>query len=294
MVLQNKYKARASKRYNAARGGGAAGEGESSRAGARGRGRVRGRGRGGAHSDPFRAAVEGGGEASGSGEEEDEEEEEGEAEAQDAFPALQASTAGAASSQARQSRGEAAKYARRPMESNAWRYAEPEAEVDPHAGECMLSRAVLLPVAQRAERQSADVAYAARAEPQEPEPEVDLSNLFAKVAQLDSSRSAIPGLPSEEQRRELEEDVDRSLAYLHARQRERERGKGAAAREEEKGGVERREITEEERREEEEERREMGKERERAEALRGEWSPPVLLPATTHVSCLRPAGADPA
>ena len=114
----------------------------------------------------------------------------------------------------------------------------------------------------------ADVAHAARAEPQEPEPEVDLSNLFAKVAQLDSSRSAIPGLPSEEQRRELEEDVDRSLAYLHARQRERERGKGAAAREEEKGGVERREITEEE-------RREMGKERERAEALRGEWSPPL-------------------
>lgn len=103
MVLQNKYKARASRRYNAARGGLQDGRG-------------RGRGRGGYRGNnedsfPSLNPDEDG---------KDSDEEEGEDETNEA-----------------ESPGEVkGKYSRRKLESNAWRYQEEE--VDPHQGMSLL------------------------------------------------------------------------------------------------------------------------------------------------------------
>lgn len=93
MVLQNKYKARASKRYNAARG-----------AASDGRGRGRGLGRGGAGGRPNRAAFpslpgqEDGDDGGGGGDDNEEEELDEETRAQQT------------------------KYAPRKLMSNSWRY----------------------------------------------------------------------------------------------------------------------------------------------------------------------------
>ncbi|PWN37747.1 uncharacterized protein FA14DRAFT_18628 [Meira miltonrushii] len=99
MVLQNKYKARASKRYNAARGGASDG-----------RGRGRGGGRGGMQRrlDPT-AFPSLPGQDSEEGEEEEEGDESGESDS---------------SEQKRQR----SKYAPRKLTSNSWRYEEPSKE----------------------------------------------------------------------------------------------------------------------------------------------------------------------
>lgn len=122
MVLQNKYKARASKRYNAARSG-ASGSSE--------RGTARGTGRRGARPAVFGAAHQGDGDEEERCDEESEEEEEEEGKSE--FPSLNAAAAPSSSAQVEEEAPGRGKYAKRKMESNAWRYAEPE--VDPNEGE---------------------------------------------------------------------------------------------------------------------------------------------------------------
>lgn len=100
MVLQNKYKARASKRYNAARGGTSDG-----------RGRGRGGGRGGIHRriDPAAFPSLPGQES----EEEDDEEGEGDESGE---------------SDSSEQKRQRSKYAPRKLTSNSWRYEEPQKE----------------------------------------------------------------------------------------------------------------------------------------------------------------------
>lgn len=122
MVLQNKYKARASKRYNAARGGSSS---------TSERGSTRGTGRRGARPAVFGAPHQ---DDSAGSEEEEKEEEEGE------FPSLGAVDASGSVQKEEEAEEEGqirGKYAKRKMESNAWRYAEPE--VDPNVGERLLT-----------------------------------------------------------------------------------------------------------------------------------------------------------
>lgn len=106
---------------------------------------------------------------------------------------------------------------------------------------------------------------------EEPEAEVDLTNLFARVAALDSTKSSAPGSTDAAELQRIEDDVDTSLAYLHARQHERERGKGRGEDEMlQQRNVKRVEMSLEEQRVAKEEMELMQKEREKAEALRGE------------------------
>ncbi|KAK0537840.1 hypothetical protein OC834_000659 [Tilletia horrida] len=263
MVLQNKYKARASAKYNAGRGSAGATRGTR---GGRGRGgRGGGRGRGGYArfgDEPDGEEHDGIGEGE-DGDEGDGDEEEGEGEdekAEDAaFPTLQASAARAGSSSGRGGKlGTDAdrvpsKYARRKIESNAWRYKADEAEGDPDA---------------------------------EPEPEVDLSALFARVAKLDSSKNAVITLGAgpqasassaseqAETAEEIEADIDHSLAYLYERERARERARTGRAREGQAGlagnsnVVDVASLSAEERQKMEAEAEEMKADKEKADALR--------------------------
>ncbi|KAE8211842.1 hypothetical protein CF327_g4444 [Tilletia walkeri] len=257
MVLQNKFKARASARYNATRGGSeGGGRGRGRGSGQPGRGsRGRGRGRGGGWiGNEGSVGRDGDGEDSDEDEDEDEEEEDS---ADAAFPTLQASAQAGPSRKAEKSDAEQvpAKYARRKLESNAWRYKDNEADSDPDA---------------------------------EPEPEVDLTNLFARVAKLDSSKNAIITLgapqaqdPSGdvETAEELETDIDHSLAYLYERERARERARTGRARELEQrqqglsgsGGsnvIDVASMSAEDRKKLEEEAEEMKADKEKADALR--------------------------
>lgn len=191
MVLQNKYKARASRRYNASRGGVGSG---------RGRGRAR------AHryeetSFPSLPAErpneeEGeGGELESNDESQDEEDE-------------QVSTL-------------SAKYAPRKVTSNAWRYADPVQ--DGKSISC--SKNMSLTFASSIAEQS-KVTDDGEEEGEEDEGE-DLSELIARVSKMDSSRTT-NALSSQQAASEALEaddaDVDSSLSYLLERQAQRERG----------------------------------------------------------------------
>jgi hypothetical protein len=223
MVLQNKFKARASAKYNKGRGGAG-----------------RGRGRGGAHGHERGQPLE---DEEGIELADDEPEE---------FPALDqaaqkdAKEAGdsEAEEEAEEARLQRQKYGKRKIESNAWKFQQDVK--DPYAEES------------------------------EPEPEVDLTNLIERVKQLDSGKNAkittIGGVQDEEEARRIEEDIDHSLSYLSHKERQRQKGKGKGLQDDSlpMKGPEAKEMTEEERKQDAEEREEMLKEKERAEALRGE------------------------
>lgn len=130
MVLQNKYKARASRKYNAERGGASSSNGRG-----RANSRARGRGRGGAHSssnfnndhDQENSQDEDDDSEQHSGEEEEEKDPN--------FPSL------ASTSKPKDKSGDSngtrepasrSKYSRRKLESNSWRYQEEEK--DPYEG----------------------------------------------------------------------------------------------------------------------------------------------------------------
>ncbi|CAO1637599.1 unnamed protein product [Parajaminaea phylloscopi] len=220
MVLQNKYKARASRRYQVERGL-APSRGESSGRGrGRGKGRGRGRGRGGGapgfeHRD-------------GSSQEEDDEEDEedddddddddddgdedqdeesgeestGQAGKQSGHTGgkpsarlesnigdpSKASDGGSALPTTR-GPSQRSKYAKRKLESNTWRFEHPSDEEDPDA---------------------------------EPEPEVDLTAVFAKARLDHAAAESSRNNPAEEDNDD--NDVDESLAYLLERQRNRAAG----------------------------------------------------------------------
>ncbi|KAJ1027917.1 hypothetical protein NDA13_003370 [Ustilago tritici] len=69
---------------------------------------------------------------------------------------------------------------------------------------------------------------------QEPEPEVDISSLVARVAALGDSAATQAGLAEEiarsraqhETASDVENDIDHSLAYLHEKERQRQKAKG--------------------------------------------------------------------
>lgn len=69
---------------------------------------------------------------------------------------------------------------------------------------------------------------------EEPEPEVDLSGLLAKVAALGDSGASQAGIAQEiakhraahETASDVEQDIDHSLAYLHEKERQRQKAKG--------------------------------------------------------------------
>lgn len=199
MVLQNKYKARASRRYNAARGG-----------------LQDGRGRGGGDRDRSRGGYRGNNEESfpslnlddDDDDDGEEAEEKGEGDSEEADSAEKVK----------------GKYSKRKLEGNAWRYQEEE-KVDPHQGTSLLMPLVdfesflltILTIIIEGEEES--------------EPEVDLSGLLERVVKLDSSRTsrALSSKQAVESSLQAEnQDIDHSLLYLLDRQRERERGKVGA------------------------------------------------------------------
>lgn len=221
MVLQDKYKARASARYRAAHG-----------MAPKERGSGRGRGRGRAARNPGPGRGEGTSRAKGADasndedkdEDEDEEEEEGEEE--DAqFPTLRAAAEHASKTDEQRARdaaeaeaaaAEARRYARRPKQSNAWRFEQLMADSAPKDPRLAVQR------------------EGGGEEGEEEEPEEDLTELLAKVKQLDVSKGAVtdgvfaraasasaaPAVNSEERarrRREMEDDIDHDLDYLKAR-----------------------------------------------------------------------------
>ena len=127
MVLQNKYKARASKRYNAARGGISDSRGRGGAGSSRG---GRGERRLDYNNTTAFPGVNGrsGEEGDGSDDDDEEEAEEGQGSGDEvASSSVEKVVHGQAIS------GERGKYSRRKLESNAWRYQEEE--VDPHLGE---------------------------------------------------------------------------------------------------------------------------------------------------------------
>ncbi|KDN44685.1 hypothetical protein K437DRAFT_274474 [Tilletiaria anomala UBC 951] len=247
MVLQNKYKARASAKYQSSRGN------RGWRGGARGRGN--GVHRGTDIWDAVPAAVP---------DEEgdvlnDDEDVHGESDAIDEgespseFRPLQA-TAKAKENSAVEDVDEEVldrqrqrqKYGRRKIESNIWRFQQ--CVKDPHMEDSVS------------------------------EPEVDISGLVERVKQLDTSRAhkntVSLGFAEQEEAEDIEEDIDHSLAYLKGREQQRRKGKGHGVEDDwiasaaGKGGVDDRQITHEERQRLAEETEEMLKEKEKAEALR--------------------------
>lgn len=217
MVLQNKYKARASRRYNAARGGAASDRGR----GGRGRGgSFRSEGSGsnrGADESAFpqlgnvKRGQDGEGQEDGddSDEEDDEGEEEDGEESENDDEGDEGNFKG--------SSAERGKYSRRKLESNAWRYAEKE--VDPHG--VSLACLILL-----SDDNADHLLVTPTEEKEESEPEVDLTALREKVSKLDSSRTSNALSSRKEledalakQRDEDENDVDHTLSHLLHRQR---------------------------------------------------------------------------
>ena len=214
MVLQNKYKARASRRYNSSKAATDDNEPGSSKPGYRHRFANKHRPAHGPPSHRDEAAN-----ASGSGSEGDDDDEgesisgsDQEEESAD-FPSLAKAAAATSSSTtqapaqeddpANPSRG---KYARRRLgESKLARLERLEAAKDPR-----------LP------------------DDEEPEPEVDISNLVARVAALDASAGTQAGVAEEiarsrgqnETASDVENDIDHSLAYLHEKERQRQKAKG--------------------------------------------------------------------
>ncbi|SPO21229.1 uncharacterized protein UTRI_00706 [Ustilago trichophora] len=215
MVLQNKYKAKASRRYNSAKGSTEDGkEAGSSKPGYRHRFAKRHHGHA-SGSTSHRDGADGGSSGSGSsddGEQGDatsgsDEEEEVNAE----FPSLAKAAATSGPTQlpkvdedpSNPSRG---KYARRRLgESKLARLERLEAAKDPR-----------LP------------------DDEEPEPEVDISQLVARVAALGDSAHTQAGIAAEiarsrgqnETASDVENDIDHSLAYLHEKERQRQKAKG--------------------------------------------------------------------
>lgn len=110
----------------------------------------------------------------------------------------------------------------------------------------------------------------------DPEPEVDLTNLIARVSSLAANDTlSLSNRPSDqEERRNLEDDIDRSLAYLHSKERDRRNPNSRKDEDRSEKLVREREIGGEETEEERErmrlERESMRKDKEKAEALRGE------------------------
>ncbi|CBQ68039.1 conserved hypothetical protein [Sporisorium reilianum SRZ2] len=219
MVLQNKYKAKASRRYNSRKPSTGDAEPSSSKPGYRQRfadKHNRNNGLNGSHGGEQEADgdqdeqdddSQQGSIGSGDEEEVEEEEEEGDAE----FPSLAKAAATSDLSQALRSEQDASnpsrgKYARRKLgESKLARLERLEAAKDPR-----------LP------------------DDQEPEPEVDISNLVARVAALGDSASTQAGVAEEiarsrgqhETASDVENDIDHSLAYLHEKERQRQKAKG--------------------------------------------------------------------
>ncbi|SPO20307.1 uncharacterized protein UTRI_00706_B [Ustilago trichophora] len=217
MVLQNKYKAKASRRYNSAKGSTEDGnEASSSKPGYRHRFAKKHHG----HAPGSRSRrddADGGSSGSGSGDDDEgdaisgsDEDEEDNAE----FPSLAKAAATSDPTQAPEadddpsnpSRG---KYARRRLgESKLARLERLEAAKDPR-----------LP------------------DDEEPEPEVDISQLVARVAALGDSAGTQAGMAAEiarsrgqnETASDVENDIDHSLAYLHEKERQRQKAKGQGA-----------------------------------------------------------------
>ncbi|PWN21245.1 hypothetical protein BCV69DRAFT_276765 [Microstroma glucosiphilum] len=194
MVLQNKYKARASRRYQAQRGGGSAPQGT------RGRG---GRSAGPSHQAAHPDAADYEEHTSGDEASDDEDDEGGVghvsvlygAQGETGSPKSGALSSIAGAGEPKQPRGaegsQRSKYAKRKLESNAWRFERSDGEEG--------------------------------AEDASPEPEVDLTAVFEKARiahQAGKDGSETLGTNSTDDL----EDVDHSLAYLHERASTRTRG----------------------------------------------------------------------
>ncbi|GAC99371.1 hypothetical protein PHSY_006972 [Pseudozyma hubeiensis SY62] len=217
MVLQNKYKAKASRRYNNQHAATDDAESGSSKPGYRHRfvkkhGHSSSQnGRNGAVNGAVSGSEESedddDGDDSASGSASGSEQEDGNAD----FPSLSKAAATSDKSQTLEtdqdpsnpSRG---KYARRKLgESKLARLERLEAAKDPR-----------LP------------------DDEEPEPEVDISNLVARVAALGDSAGTQAGVAEElarsrgqhETASDVENDIDHSLAYLHEKERLRQKAKG--------------------------------------------------------------------
>lgn len=217
MVLQNKYKAKASRRYNSSKGATDDTEAGSSKPGYRHKFANKH-----AHASTSQAHRQANGSETAEDEEaqdsvsgsddddQDEEDEDGNAE----FPSLAKAATASTSSTTQSSKLEdddpsnpsRGKYARRRLgESKLARLERLEAAKDPR-----------LP------------------DDEEPEPEVDISNLVARVAALGDSAGTQAGMAEQiarsrgqhETASDVENDIDHSLAYLHEKERQRQKAKG--------------------------------------------------------------------
>lgn len=210
MVLQNKYKAKASRRYNSSKASTDDADPSSSKPGYRHRfankhGRKNGLST--SHDGQQESDDDDDEDDSQEGSVGSSQEEDGDAE----FPSLAKAAATSDSSRPLKSeqgpsipsRG---KYARRKLgESKLARLERLEAAKDPR-----------LP------------------DDEEPEPEVDISNLVARVAALGDSAGTQAGIAEEiarsrgqhETASDVENDIDHSLAYLHEKERQRQKAKG--------------------------------------------------------------------
>lgn len=221
MVLQNKYKAKASRRYNNQNAATDDAEPGSSKPGYRHRFAKK-------HGQNGRNGAVNGAESGSEGSEDEDdsaassasgsEQEDGNVD----FPSLSKAAAASDKSQTLEaehdpsnpSRG---KYARRKLgESKLARLERLEAAKDPR-----------LP------------------DDEEPEPEIDISNLVARVAALGDSAGSQAGIAQEiarsrgqhETASDVENDIDHSLAYLHEKERLRQKAKGRGGAHEESNKV---------------------------------------------------------
>ncbi|KAJ1030079.1 hypothetical protein NDA16_000992 [Ustilago loliicola] len=223
MVLQNKYKAKASRRYNNSKASTDDAEPGSSKPGFRQRFANRHR-----RQNESQSTQSDGEEASDADSDDDEDEDEDEDEegalsgsdeedGNTDFPSLAkaAATSNGTTTTAAQTEDDDSsnpnrgKYARRRLgESKLARLERLEAAKDPR-----------LP------------------DDEEPEPEVDISGLVARVAALGDAASTQAGLSEEiarsraqhETASDVENDIDHSLSYLHEKERQRQKAKGRAA-----------------------------------------------------------------
>ncbi|PWN40983.1 hypothetical protein IE81DRAFT_199119 [Ceraceosorus guamensis] len=265
MVLQNKYKARASRRYVATRSGSS--EGAESSRGRGGRGAARGgtgsrgrggRGRGGGDGENVRwSRFDEGEEDGGSGGGEEEElDDEQEVELNPAFPSL--------------------KNGLRHTSHNAEHVTKTAAHQTADGEQTTGG----IPSHQSTGLEASATEEASDSE----EPEVDISNLLARVSALGED-APVQGFAAGDRRADgnvtgqdsedvdVQKDTDQSLAYLHARQQTRDaRTRSAMKRADESfrkdraSGVDT-EMPAEERERRRKEEEEMLKEREKAEAV---------------------------
>lgn len=283
MVLQDKYKARASAKYRATHG-----MAPKERGRGQGRGRGRGRGRGGlAHGRPVPQGGSGSG-GNGSdqeGTDEEGEEIQGEANEQAEFPTLRAAATHHAATPPKteeelaaeeETKAERRKYSRRPLQSNAWRFEQLQADSTPQ-----------------------DPRLATEEQQQEPEPEEDLTELLEKIKRLDTSkqelddgifarrRSKKPEQPTtvdpaelEHRKQEIEQDIDHELDYLKDRKQARAQAHAKRAIRNDGGNrnaaTTRKVLTKEEMQKELEILAEIEKNKQHAEHLRSTF--PIFLP----------------